>query len=619
MIKLVTNNITLDLKEDAVLRRERNSPFFLTVTGDGKDGIPGEVSYPFDLPLTDGNVTALGHPNILPVERTKEQDATLSDDTLLVSQAKLVMGTTSTNLNTNRGYQNCFLLHNSSAFFRLIAGKKLTELALGGDRVFEWNGYDKTVDGFWKHVHDTWDNVNDDDGDYVFYSIKNTEYLGYATNINKVYVTDESPCTVEISPDNVTSLCPHIYLSYVIKQVFTEHGYTVTGDILQDADFKKITLVSLMGVYWSNIITNSTGDGLVTSPLSMVTIRLGQHLPPKTTIAEFLVECCKFLPIGFEVDDNAKTCVIKNLSQPDFTAAKDIAAFVDPNLTLPFNKNGTPKVYGINRSFTNDTYAQVNYDRNKNNVLNEVDNLVLVTFPVFPNGGDFLVNIENEIYNVTVAAGFSGYGLVPVHVASNVLGYDPPGATDYIESNMTPLAMEKDLTYFTDAPTVHGIYILPAMECEGNWFGKSEISDWGLRIMFYRGREFPVLSSGGGTFMAPWATHHCNRFVYGVPPGGAGIQMYAQILGNWSLAYENQQYGLITVWWAYWLRVLEMDSWIKGTMSLDILEYLNLRWSDVIQLQNVNFMLKQISDQFPFISEGADKGKIDFEAIRLPV
>jgi hypothetical protein len=261
----------------------------------------------------------------------------------------------------------------------------------------------------------------------------------------------------------------------------------------------------------------------------------------------------------------------------------------------------------------------VNYDRNKNNeLITGVDNLD-IPFVDYPLGGLFLLNYENEIYNGTLAATGGPPALATEHVASNVLSYEPDGVTDSIESNMTPLGMTKNLTYFTDAPTVDGIFILPAMECEGNWFGKAEISEWGLRVMFYRGRQFPVRSSGGGTFLAPWATHHCNRYLYGVPPGGDGIQGYFEIFGNWSLAFENQTYGMIEVWWKNWLKVLEVNSGLKGKLNMNIMDYLNLRWSDVLQLQNTNFILKQLNDQLPFNEPGSETGSIEFEAVRMPL
>jgi len=177
MINIKVNDEFLELAPNTTLQRERNSPFFLSKDG-GKDGIPAEVSYPFSIPLTNTNMRILGYTDQLQPVKNKLYDAVLMDEINQISGGKIQMRNTQLSLNqAGIGRQEANMLCNSSAFAKLIAGKKLKDLQLGGVREFNWDDFNATTGtGFWKHCHDTWNYTNCDDGDYVFFPVHDPEY-----------------------------------------------------------------------------------------------------------------------------------------------------------------------------------------------------------------------------------------------------------------------------------------------------------------------------------------------------------------------------------------------------------------------------------------------------------
>jgi hypothetical protein len=345
MIGIKVNDEMLDLAPGTTIQRERSSPFFLSKES-GRDGIPAEVSLPFSLPLTNTNMRLLGFNDHLPSLRPKQFDIQLLDEVNQVSNGKMQMRNTELSLNqSNVGRQEVNLLSNSSAFAKLIEGKKLKDLALGGDRTFAWDGYNATTGtGFWRHCHATWDYEDCDDGDYVFFPVNNPEYGGYSSGNNCLKYTARSPATLTFQQkENVCSLTPHIYVTYILKACFNEFGYTLQGDLLNDPMFKKLTMLSFRGVYWSELNLFRTlfiTAFYVPDPFDNITINLSQHVPQDVGIGEFLVELMKFLPIGYDINDSTRTCTIRTLGKPTPPERlKDFTGKITPLVTVTLNES----------------------------------------------------------------------------------------------------------------------------------------------------------------------------------------------------------------------------------------------------------------------------------------
>jgi hypothetical protein len=593
VINIKINSEYLVLPPNTQIQRERQSPFFLSL-GSGKDGIPGEVSYPFNLPLNDRNMRLLGYSDHLPAIRQKIFDQILFDDINQVSGGKLQMRDTTMSLNAaNLGQQQCNLLCNSSAFFKLIEKKKLKDLTLGGARTFAWDGYNVTSGtGFWKHCHDTWEYENCDDGDYVFFWVASANYGGYSIGPNSPEwnVTDNR---FKIAPYyNVTSVCPHIYMAYILRCCFTEFGYSINGKILEDEMFKKICMLSFTGVYWSQL--DDRGTYYEPDPLSSVTINLAEHVPQDITIGEFLVELCKFLPLGFEIDDNSRTCTIKTLGQPsEPSRLKDVTAMVSPNITAgQSDTTGRAKVWGIRRNFNTDQLAggvadlaNINFSPGR-----EQDWLPLPTLVL--GGEAYRLVFDNGYY-----AKFQDGGVYEtIRMGDNLGSYEPADATDFIETNIAPVSNRS-------GTELSGQFQIPHCYVEGNWNSKPEKSVFGIHVCFYHGKNFPFENNPAK--LCTYASSTNNKWVV----GGSGSPV-PEINGTWSMAYELGTYGMYDYWWKEWLKILGEQETLKARLLLPITDYLKLKWGDELLIENTSYILKKISEVLPY-RDGAD-----IEAVR---
>ena len=598
MINIKISDEYLDIAPNTRIQRERNSPFFLS-TKNGSDAIPAEVSYPFGLPLTDRNMRLLGYTDVLPSVRQKEFDHTLYDEINQITNGKLILRTTDFNLNgTNVGRQEANLLCNASAFFKLIEGKYLKDLTLGGARTYTWDGYNFTTGtGFWRHCHQTWSYADCDDGDCVFFPIRDVSYGGSSNGPNTLHQISGS---IQLARGgNATSICPHIYLSYLLRAVFEENGYRVTGDIFNDEMFKKICLASFRGVNWCELDQYYSSDVLyyIPAPYSSITYKLNEHVPQNVGIGEFLVELIKFLPLGLEIDDNSRTCNIITLGQP--TAAnrlKDMTAYVSPTVqTAPADTEKNRKIYGLRRSWNTDGMAGGVADLSNINYIDGREQAWLpLPAPV----------LSGEAFRTINDAGYwakekIGGAYTPVRLGDATGPYEPANATNFIESNMAPLSTRN--TPSSVLGTAYD-YVHPICEIEGNWVGKPTIAHFGLHIAFYQGKNYPLNNSG--SLLAPYASNTNNIWVVG------STEEEPEIEGTWSMAYKLSTYGMYDVWWKEWLKILAENDTLKTKLNLNLVDYLKLKWGDEILIENTSFFIKKITDTLPYRDE------IDIEAVR---
>jgi len=604
MVNIKIGSEYLDLAPGTTINRERQSPFFLSKNSSGSEGIPGEVSFPFAIPLTDRNMRLLAHPDHLPAtSRGATFDTVLFDDVSQLSAGKMQLRGIDFDLNRpGAGQQQATMLFNTSAFARLIKDKNLTDLSLGGPRTFTWTGF--LSGGFWAHAHSTWEYTSADDGDYVFFPVQNGSFGGFANTTNAIFSSSPAYTDIMLSPFNVVSLCPHTYVVAVIRAIFNEHGYVVTGDILNDPDFKKLCLLSFRGVTWSAQKTNAAEDGWVVEPLASITLNLGEHMPPNVGIGQFLIELQKLLPLGYNINDNSRTCEITLLGEPTPAARrKDFTGRVAPRLTAtPADTTKAAPVVGIEREFGADSFAggsvqvaDLDYFY-PGRVVATVDDIPVLA----PVGAVYLVSNEGAYYT-KVENETTGISLY--RIGDAIHGYKPAGQTETITSNMVPAGMDNLRTSgFADTWTTD--YWTPRADVAGNWLGQPDPADFGLHICFYRGKTFPV---NNGTVMAPWATPHNNKWVVGAGAPDAVPD------GDMSLEYLALGSGLYDRFWYRWLPILAERETLKATLYLTLYQYLQLSWADEILIENTGYLIRKINDTLPFT------GKIEAELVRLVV
>lgn len=585
MISIKKGNKFLDLIEGTTIERERVSPFF------SKDEIPGEVSLPFTLPASPNNMQQLGNLDILPVKKDAQFDVIIYDEGLQVTHGKLATEFVETTIdNASRGKISVFALSNASEYYQRIKDKKLSDLDLGGDRIFNWDGYNTNVGstGFWRHIHNTWETPYNEYPDYSFYPISNPGFLGGSKgwmNMMKYYDNEIQFAREE----NINCLCPSINLLYLLKKAFTDFGYLLKGDILNDIDFKSLSIPSFYSVLWCNSNHTYSPGGIIDVyqiiPQDTITINLQQHVPTDYPIATFLVEMQKLLPLGFDIDDNARTCELVLLSEINASGAKDKTGEISTEVKIDFDKE--EKLFALHRDFDGGDSLVGMPDFSKERIaVSPADTIDDIPSIYSVNTVVFIIKLnawyKQLVFDQTLTWSF---------FADNIYNYDPVDYTDSISCKITPMMVSEQQM----ATGIHGFF--PSCKQEGNWNGKrGATAPWQLRVLFYRGK-LQYKNTGQAIPLAYNHIYHTNQ--------------YNQKIGNWSLSYTADGYGVYDLFFSKWLKTFGNREKLSCTWSPRLHEYLGFRWRFPFLVQNTPYMIEKIKEKLPY------NGSVEIEARRM--
>src|SRR5690606_1113547 len=112
--------------------------------------------------------------------------------------------------------------------------------------------------GFWGHIT-TVVNAAPGSYDYAFYPIHNDDWKGRFTTspvMNRVFYESGIVKFSQYSHDGTPLfkdayvIVPFPYLKYVLTKAVEFAGWTISGDPLDDDDFKKITLINFQAINW---------------------------------------------------------------------------------------------------------------------------------------------------------------------------------------------------------------------------------------------------------------------------------------------------------------------------------------------------------------------------------
>ena len=583
MIKIRKGSVILDTAEDMEIERERLSPFFTP------DEIPGEVSYPFGLPPTDTNLQELGYIDQVPIKKDATHDVQLMDEPFQVSNAKLMIESVETDLNMNNsGVISAYTLSNVGEFNQRIKDKNLSQLYLDGPRTFAWDGYNISGTGFWAHVHDTWNG-----GDYSFYPIYNPGYKGFTRGWMN-WLTDYSGIIELNRIGNLNSLCPAINLVYLLKNIFKEHGYQLTGSLLTDGTFSAITIPSFYGVYWADYHMFGTApfDIAIPDPLTSITINLQDHVPPDFLISTFLVELQQFLPVGFDIDDNTRTCELVMLGDISPVGAKDWYNEIDSSIKTELSKE--QKIYALQHEVDNADSFDIKADMN----AHEIDSLANLPYIVTTGFRVFVKDIQEYWQMLS-----GGYRMI----CPNTGEYKPANSNGTIGSKISTMPLSEQEMYTATSIGVHGYF--PACNQEGNWKGKqAEVKKWGVRFLFYNGRN-EYRNTGINLPFAYPTNYHINGSL-SIPY----IKLY-----DWSVCFEESGGdGMYKKLFEPWLRTFANREKIYIEWRPTLQEYLKFRWRHPFLVNNTPYLVEKIIDKLPFERPGDPKSEsVDVTARRM--
>lgn len=593
MLGISINNEFLDLSPGTALEIERQNPFFSF----NDEETSGEYSLPFAVQNTAKNIRLL-HYAALPQQRvsTSGIEALLYDNGLQESAGKIKFEQINHDLNrTAGGGMSLYYLTGSSSFFQDIKDVKLRGVNVGGDRSFVWDNLNPDGNGFWGHIHSVINAAPGSIGpgmngyDYAFYPLINKSFLSGNLDsselVNNMVYTGGKVRFAQNTSDNKgpNLIVPFPYLGYVLQKAVQQVGWRIEGDILNDPDFKKITIVNFTAILW-------TGPW---GPAPLISFNLQESLPD-ITIAQFIKGIASRLGLWLDFDRRKKVIKLSYLREKTGVALKDYTTEASPLIS---KKVATEKVvYALKNKFTGD-YADGKPDlKNFAGIVNYASELPAATESLY--GKVYMVRIENNYYICQQNDDKTAY-LWELY-AYNVYDVEPDGHNQEITTDATTLGSEKYNDFLDFVPRMDAAGYLPYTY----FWGGSKVDGVGEPMQ--------------GLVLLPYHGLQFNKNNQPYPFASSGVYNSSGMrVANWSLSFkcftlDEEEVGLYERNWKPVLDALAGSETLTITLYLSKAEYLKLNFGDIISIAGVRMMIKKMKSTIPYA------GKVELECNRLP-
>jgi hypothetical protein len=584
-------NKWLKLRPGTVLEIERNNPHLQF-----GDEVLGDYSMPTDIDNDPYNEALIDYAGYIQKRNDGAgKDCRIYSNGFQHSIAKLKIEKPTHNLNRSAdGTTSIYFLGGVANFYQDIKKFRLKDIDLGGVRTFAKDNFNIAGAGFWGHIHSV---INALPGygtsgyDYTFFPCINNDWdpNGYVDLVNCMTPTGPGGSFVFTKfvqkPGGflgvVNPIIPFPYLKYVLEKAVAHAGWKLQGDILDDADFKKITLWNVRSIKWG--YKKVSAGGLVDFKMyDSISFDLKDFLPD-VSVAELLLAIKNRLGLSYDFDRVSKIIRIKKLSDVVITGVKDLTRYADPVVVK--SVAAEKKTYALRDAEGAGEFNLSNPDYqgpvNKYSDLPAAAEALVEKF--------YLVTAENNFYicaqNESTAAWFWD------KLSANLGGVGGNDAQETITSAAITIGSEKYDNDLQLVPRRDEAGIKDKVTAEDEAFFNSIV------LLFNHGRQD---NSKGKAY--PFGSHH----VYS--PTGVKI-------GNWSLAYKAQLFdgtpvGLYDVQWKKVLNSITVAETFTVTLNLPWIEYLKLQFGDVINIANVNMYVTKIRERIPY------EGSVEIEAVR---
>lgn len=581
MLGIQINGEFLDLPPGTIMQLQKENPFLQF-----DDTLLGEYSLPFSALPTEKNNRLLNYAAIAQQRITNSGiDALLFDKAIQAGVGKIKIERASINLNrSSRGLISCYYLSGTSGFWQDIKEMKMRDVVMGGDRSFDWDGLiTDTGTGFWRHIHQVAAGAIAA-YDYAFYPVQNQGWPEGDVNppiMNMMYydVTQTFPVRfpttyVPLEVRERNRIVPFPYLKYVLLKVIEHTGWTITGDILDDADFIKITMINFRAIDWCHVTV--TGGVATSVPRDPVVFNLKDHMPD-ITVSAFLIALKNRFGWWYDFDNASKKITIRTLSslvdgQPtDMTGNSSAVVLKEIVQDKP--------IYALRNNFAVSSgegapnFAVID-------LQGDVDKIVdLPAAAEALYGQVYLVVEENNYY---ICQQNDDEDWVWTLYTYNIHDYEPEGNNADIRTDATLVGNEYYSEYMD---------LIPRIDNQGEWNGRTdEPASWGIHLCFYYGQRD---NKSGDPI--PFASHHIydsNGFT----------------LAAWSLAFKarttaGDEVGLYDLNWKAFLDMISGKESVDVTLYLPMHSYLRLRFSDRIVINGVMLFIKQARPTIPYNGE----------------
>lgn len=562
----------LDLFPATEIEIEEPNPYLQNGTD-----VTGPFSLPFEVPHTERNIRLLGLVMMLTAKKIAVSiPAIVFENGVQHSHGVLKVEAVKGSLNDLKtGSTSLYYLIGSSAFYDGMGDKKLSDLDFGGVRTFAGlTPIDFSVPydigaGFGAHIIGVM-NGTIDDFDYAFSPVLNE---GWVTEPDKKLTTRVAglPVTITENQGNVKAgavnnllllqstpadpvrlhfrslvgkfhnpIVPFPYMLYVIRKIFENAGWQVSGDIFSDPDFKKIVLLSFRDIPYATSGGNAV-DGYQQRAKPDVSFDLRDYMPT-VTVSEFLIAIKDRFGLYYDFSIASKTCVIRYLRDVVQGTPEDITTIADPVYSNKIDLKG--KVFALAENFDpGDAYPGAP-DRAGLNYLGEFNAAPPTSLEAANEGKYYLNLLQNHFYIIRLNEDHATYGWQ--FFADNIYNYLPPESNETITTAATPVAQKSTalVQKFDDVDTTF-TSIFPVVDQAGVWRGWNDLENaWKIRLLFYHG-----LQPDAGGYMIPYASNH--------PVNNGGEK-----IGNFSLSYESNDIqtgapnGVYDLFWKDFLKQL---------------------------------------------------------------
>lgn len=698
MIRIKVNDTEIPLPERVEIVREFESTII------ERQQEEYDFTYPIEVPLTDEAMVALGLPHILASSQVqREYAAEMIIDGVFINNCTLKVIRT----DVNRRVCTVSIIGDYGSFGREIFNKYVNELTLGGIRTIGGpdtaNRQTCLIDQGTNHAVfvdytpcDTANHMKDvatgaTVTDYVFYpavdeglnvtgplhepgygydnmlpgaatpppddapTVRNLINQWYYNNssdngfIDPILMYIETYLANDWQTNDRYWWVPFFRLKFVLEHCFTELGYTVSGDILSDTKFNKITLYNTYAINECSLSESViTPSGAPTNRHYIAVIEHKAHTidprnhVPKMKIVDFLLEMGKMFNLQYVISYTDKTVLINNLNNigADLDTADiiDMTKYISPNFQIVHEKTDFQKGYKF--SFVPDgndpaSNGDVKDDLSKyvyaGNAL-DYDDLGSISSP---SANDLAyVHSENAWYlyggsewyfyshNLGIKQTATESGLVDLQVKINPLPMKihkslsripqpyAPISTDIFSSNVPVDLVQGKVAPFSSLG-IEGKNLLIIYYNKGSNLPStmpvSAIADQ------YLGRTFYIRSVA----LPPYQPHVCNWMgmatdhhgaLYSTPYGATNYYDGGGLLQDvYPLCWENGSgAGLYADRWQQFCDVMKKSMQVETEMLLDINRYKNIDWNrNYIQYLSHFFLLRKGSFtlNFPGISK----------------
>lgn len=575
----------LDLSPNTQLQFEQLFPAWDT------DLSGGLFSLPIDVPLSAHNLKNLGYIANLHTNRHELPEQwrcdVLNDNLTIYGDCKL----------KTMNFAGAFDESNKTASFNVsgvkglygtsIRNQKLTDLALGGTITFETtersrdfayntmtgaNIYNDRLSFAPVGMEQFFDEDRHDyDNEFLAYSKVNNIVKNVAfTNGWLFGRPDPSAPTNVISTGNGAygdyRTIPFFKLVYVLKKCFTEFGFKVGGTFFSKKDVEHICLFNNYAI---DVYNTATADDF------------NRYIVPKNHVPDMLLS--EFLrevknAFNLSIDWLPGNTVIINTNN-DILEQSDVKDLSTKASTTFSEGTRHPSYYGglnMQWDFTgddalpNDQIIDIEGD-NLIATVNTYTDIAALSLPT-PNFNDLiLVLSENAYYKFDSAA------VDWIFYTERQTDYKEGDEEFAISTKLTPL-----LTHYADIGTgyIHQDCVgYRAMGTYYNNYNKLIKHDFGLRMFFVKSEDTPSATNIPVSF-----SHNYNT------SGGQRT--------SFSLSWLAED-SIKKFFWNNWLQLLRNSLSIKASLNLNTIDIQELKSTDIIIINQHQFLIKQLNPSIP--------------------